>query len=239
MENTKTIKDLLNAIPLSDGDYFVVNQPGAVNLITQEPGDTRRITVAQLVDYVEKRNRVVGQGIISLRELSPYELAKKRWLPLQYQILEIAMYQELFDEMWVGAQDNATAPFFYKCDIDGTRNVNGLYFRNADHRGIFWRGAGANAVFFPSVNALYDGNDVGAFKPDVTRQITTRFKNSYNNDLGSQANMVISPSVGYFDIFHLAGGTNSNHVSFTITLEGNFGIETAGASISVLYVISY
>ena len=51
MENGKTIKGLLDAEPLSDGDFLAVNQPTAANLITQQPGDTRRVTVKQLEDY--------------------------------------------------------------------------------------------------------------------------------------------------------------------------------------------
>jgi len=52
MENAKTIKQLLDIEPLSDGDYLPVNQPDVVNPITHQEGDTRKITVQQLVNYV-------------------------------------------------------------------------------------------------------------------------------------------------------------------------------------------
>jgi hypothetical protein len=52
MENTKTIKDLLDASQLSDGDYLPVSHPDVFNLITQKKGDTRKITAAELADYL-------------------------------------------------------------------------------------------------------------------------------------------------------------------------------------------
>jgi len=49
---TSTIKDLSNAEPLSNCDFLVVNQPNAFNAITQQLGDTRRITFENLKNSV-------------------------------------------------------------------------------------------------------------------------------------------------------------------------------------------
>ena len=167
MENKKTIKDLMNAEQISDGDYLALNQPNVFSLVTQGNGDTRKITVGQLVEHVNKCNRVVGIGIIAFREISPYEQLKKRWLPLKYEIIEIAAYQELCDLQWVGPDANATAPFWYRCDADGTRNVNGQYMRVADNRGLFWRVAGQNAVFMAANDTPYDGKALGSANKDT------------------------------------------------------------------------
>jgi len=167
MESTTTIAQLDSAAPLSDGDFLAVGQPGVFNLVTGQNGVTRKVTVKELADYY----RVVGAGIISFREISPFECAKKRLLPLKYQIIEIAMYQELCDLMWVGAPDNAAANFWYKCDADGTRNANGLYMRVADARGLFPRFAGQNAVFTAANNTPYDGNGIGTFLGDTSRSV--------------------------------------------------------------------
>jgi len=52
MENAKTIKDLLNAAPLSDDDFLAVNQPRVFNPITQKEGDTRKIKIKQLAKHI-------------------------------------------------------------------------------------------------------------------------------------------------------------------------------------------
>jgi hypothetical protein len=54
MGNVKTIRDLSNAAPLSDGDFLPVSQPDVYNTFTQQNGDTRRVTVRKLADYVEE-----------------------------------------------------------------------------------------------------------------------------------------------------------------------------------------
>ena len=52
MERTKTIKDLLDAAALSDGDFLPVSQPGAYNPITQQNGDTRKVTIERLTSHI-------------------------------------------------------------------------------------------------------------------------------------------------------------------------------------------
>jgi len=239
MENARTIAQLLDAAPLSDGDYLVINQPGVINQITNQLGDTRKITIAQF----RKHFNHVGTGIIAFGEIDPFELAKKRWLPLKYQIIEIAgEYQELCDFMWVGPVLNATAPFWYKCDIDGTRNVNGLYMRVADHRGLFWRVAGQNAVFTAANNTPYDGNSVGEFIPDAMQRVktSTPFPMLFSTFAGSG---VLNGPFEYssWNDSKIAYGNEVGYLrfSFDLALAARTSYETRSASLSVNAYISY
>jgi len=116
-------------------------------------------------------NRIIGDYRFFSYQPSPLQLAKWRCLPLQYQIIEKALYPDLCATKWVGAGLNATADYWYKCDENGTRNPNGLYMRVEDGRGMFYRGAGANAIKKGANNAPYDGNAIGSFIEDAIRQI--------------------------------------------------------------------
>jgi len=226
MENGKTIGQLLNAAPLSDGDYLPVNQPNAYNpIMPQQPGDTRRVTVRQLVDY----NRVVGEGHISFREISPFELAQKRWLPLKYQIIKIADYQELCDLMWVGSSDNATAPFWYKCTSSGTRNASGLYMRVADHRGLFWRVAGQNAVFTAADNTPYDGGNIGAYQADAVGPHSHQMTVGHYDGAGQDTFANTVPRINSY---------NAQYIYWNITPSSGLK-ETKGVSISVSAYASF
>jgi len=230
MENAKTIAQLLDAVPLSDGDFLVINQPGVLNPITQQYGDTRKITVAQF----RKHFTHVGTGIVAFGEIDQYELAKKRWLPLKYQIIEIAgEYQELCDFMWVGPVLNATAPFWYKCDdVDGTRNVNGLYMRVADHRGLFWRVAGQNAVFTAANNTPYDGNSVGTFLKHLTETHTHHIETAIGVEGLAETGYAIPISIlsGYGVSGRWTTKASSSQIS---------GKETRPASLSIVVFITF
>jgi hypothetical protein len=116
-------------------------------------------------------DRVIGKYEYFACQPSPLELAKWRMLPLQYQIIEIALYQDLCDRKWVGSDANATADWWYRCDANGARNAGGLHMRVEDARGLFFRGAGANAVKKGANNAPYDGNAIGTYIGDASRDI--------------------------------------------------------------------
>jgi len=105
---------------------------------------------------------------------------------------------------------------------------DGAYFAIPDGCGLFLRGAGANGGHKPSVNALYDGKDVGSFNPHKT--------GSHNH--------------GFYDV--VAGRWSNNLVygfaeggSTHYALVGDFHSlftgddETAGAWLAALFVISY
>jgi len=55
MENAKTFANLLNAGPLSDDDLLAVFKPNIINILTQRPGDTRKVTVSDLVKYINEK----------------------------------------------------------------------------------------------------------------------------------------------------------------------------------------
>jgi len=243
METTKTIAQLQDAVPLSDGDYLVVNQPNIFNLITQQNGDTRKITVGELTNY----NRVVGEPHFSFVDIDPFELARLRWLPLKYQILPIAEYQDLFNKMYCGDSNNALAHFWYKCDSNGTRNINGLFFRVADPSGLFFRIAEQSPVFRVDMNnplsAPYDGFDVGSFNPDTVNLSSGHF-DIYKLD-GNE--MVLFGATGSFST--IAGSIQGARVSFAFRENATCtrlkfsvprpGNETAGAWLAFNAFISY
>jgi len=239
MENAKTINQLQDAVPLSDGDFLVVNQPEVFNQITMLPGATRKITVVELANYVERlrfQNRIIGAYVNMSFQPSQQQLEDWRLVPLKYQILLISDYQELCDFKWVGSGANATADWWYKCDANGARNPNGIYMRVEDGRGMFYRGAGANAIKKGANNTPYDGNSIGAFKSDVTRAFTGEFGNSTNNWTATLPGKVV---IGYISPSFVLGNTAADADNLRLRFVGNFGTETAGASISMLTCMSY
>jgi hypothetical protein len=163
----------------------VANNEGQLGLVTGaedlEDGSNDGMIAVQsdgkmrLIGFERLGQGVVGELHELASDLSEWEMAKFRYLPLDYRIINIALYQELCDLMWVGPFANGTDYFWYKCDVDGTRNANGLYMRVADWRGLFSRAAGANAVFKAANDTPYDGNAIGNFTGDASRRIVAGF----------------------------------------------------------------
>jgi hypothetical protein len=108
--------------------------------------------------------RVIGEYHLLSYQPTVAELVRLRYLPLQYQLVEIDLYQELCALKYVGDDKNDTADWWYKCDENETRNINGLFMRVEDPRGLFFRIAGQNAIKTASNNAPYDGGDIGEFE---------------------------------------------------------------------------
>jgi hypothetical protein len=181
-------------------------------------------------------NRPIGV-VVELRfQPSPLQLLKWRYLPLKYQIIKIALYQDLCDCMWVGATDNDTEHFWYRCDVDGTRNVNGDYMRVGDDSGMFRRGAGVNAVFKGANDTPYDGKEIGAFRSDTTRVFNIEFE-TYSN---ARSSIFHANSANGFHPFSFVTGSGNTLIEgITAVPMGNFSHETAGASISGLTCITY
>jgi len=125
----------------------------------------------RLIGFERLQQRVVGESRHILRPMTSWELAKARLLERKYQIIEIALYQELCDFMYVGDANNNTADWWYKCDEIGNRIITGLYMRVDDGRGIFERGAGANAVKKAAGGTPYDGKGIGEHIEDAIRDI--------------------------------------------------------------------
>jgi hypothetical protein len=120
--------------------------------------------------------RVVGESKIFFRELTDLEMANNRLLKPAFQILLIEDYQELFDFFYCGDDQNNTAPWWYRCDDTGSRDVQGEYFRVISPEGLFPRFAGKNKVYGVNGklvpegnlndlnNPPYDGKEIGGFR---------------------------------------------------------------------------
>jgi hypothetical protein len=142
----------------------------------------------QLLEIVSKsymRERC-GPGIICFSALNPVEQALRRILPLEGQVISVALYQDLCQCVYVGDASNETAPAFYRTEDSGgaTRNTAGSYMVLPDARGIFLRGSGQQSRTISwldsqntqhTVDTLYDGKSIGEFISDRSRNITGRF----------------------------------------------------------------
>jgi hypothetical protein len=157
--------------------------PTSVDLI-QNPNITNNPTpfsaewMNHLEDGVFNAHEIIDSryGIVEMLYFQPTvsELAKMRLLPLEGQVITISTYQRLCDRMYVGDSQNATANFWYKIsnpNDKSSRSTNGAYMVVADGRGMFYRGAGANAVFKAANNTPYDGGAIGAVIGDAIRNI--------------------------------------------------------------------
>ena len=238
---TKNFAQLSDAAPLSDGDFLAVNQPDVFNNITQQQGATRKITVEAFSDYVIRKHQkmFVGFAVDFLGKVkpSPYQLAKMQIIELTGQILPIAQYQTLCEIMWVGTEANnlSTTYFWYKCNADGTRNVNGLYMKFADWRGVFPRIAGVNGTLRTDMNnpnsPPYDGKNTGDFLGHKTAKHYHTVTGEYG-EVGSVLPSDLDNSIYSIPI----GGNTINRRAVTSQVGDN---ETAGASISQARYIVY
>ena len=124
--------------------------------------------------------RPVGECKIFFRELTDLEMAASRLLKPVFQILLIDDYQELFDFFYCGDDQNDIAPWWYRCDSTGSRDIQGEYFRVISPEGLFPRFAGKNKVYgvngklvpegnINDLNNLpYDGGAIGDFGSFIT-----------------------------------------------------------------------
>ena len=180
-ENEKNINANTAALNHLNNIVVVADNEGRLGLVTGEKELADRSTDGminvlpsgkmKLIGYESLMPRIVGTTVESHRELNPWELAKHRLLEPNYQLIEIAKYQELCDFMYCGNENNNTTLWWYKCDHLGNRTITGLFMRVIDRRGLFARCAGANAAVRPSDNTLYDGGNAGNFISDAIRNI--------------------------------------------------------------------
>jgi len=176
-----------------------------------------------------KANHIVGEYRTLSFEPTPLEMAQWRLMPLQWQIVAVADYHDLFVRKWVGPELNDTALWWYRCDDDGTRNVDGEYIRVEDARGLFFRNAGANAILSAANNAPYDGGDVGKYQPEMLQAHTH-----------SKSFLFANPGTQNADARFWAKINNqTNDASWTITFDLAGGKETRPVSIAVLVYVTY
>jgi len=228
----------------SSNEPFAVGVNRGTGIMTVN-GLENFIALENFIKQTLFENRIIGKNVPMAFQPSPLYLAKWRLLPRQYQIIEIALYQELCDFKWVGAENNNTADWWYKCDDDGTRNVDGLYMRVDDGRGMFERGAGANAIKRGANNAPYDGMNVGDHIGDAMRNFPGHFQ---IRDLTGGSTIV----TGFTGPFHLTDAVTEatvipfqspnkprQQINFDPSLVVPVSYENRPASISSFNCITY
>jgi len=223
--------------------------PTHVNLI-QDPELTNNPTpfspewMNHLEDGVEAVHNLVDRiGELHFFEHQPtiQQMTKWRMLALNYQIIKISDYQEICDLKWVGSGANATADWWYRCDANGTRNVSGQYMRVADWRGMFPRGAGANAIKKGANNTPYNGFAIGNFTSDAMRRIYgSADVLAFVGNEGTYGSVTLSTREGYWGITQGSGrDVFSGPYAVDPSLIVPETTEFRPASISALVCMSY
>jgi PPE-repeat protein len=197
-------------------------------------------------DYLFRIRPIAKYGQYAVQP-SAAELIMRRELPCEYQIIEIALYQDLCTLKYCGDSLNASADWWYKCNASGTRSTSGLYMRVEDARGLFHRGYGTNAVKTMANGTPYNGLTIGAFQKDGMMDLPGALS------AGPNAN-VISVIAGKAGIFkpstttrgYIATGPSNSGMPDIISLDISQVIgadrvinEFRVANISVFYTISY
>ena len=122
--------------------------------------------------------KMPGEYVNRAWALSDAELAANKLLKLEGQKILVANYPELVAKKWVGAAANnlATTYFNYKCNENGVRNIDGLWFVVEDWWGMFGRVAGVNSILKTDManpnspnSTFYDGKGTGEFLGDAGR----------------------------------------------------------------------
>jgi hypothetical protein len=222
-------------------------------LNTQTPADNDNSNAAANTAWTREffsesifANRVIGEYHYLAWQPDAFWLAEKRYLPLEYQILPIDLYQDLFDVKWVGNEKNASADWWYKCDEAGNRNINGLFMRVEDARGLFHRAAGQNAIKRAANNTPFDGGEIGRYQSDLSQRIYGAFGSSGISEtrhfsafssLDGAFYSLVRNGASYTVDFLSANETVL--VAFDSGLVTRSGAETKPASVSVFPCISY
>jgi len=225
-------------IPAATFNLILDNLENLISAMGLNPNNTdpEQLKKAMLQGFTP---RSVGEYHDLSYEPSIAELVRLRYLPCDYRIIKIALYQELCDLKWVGAANNASADWWYKCDENGTRNVNGLFMRVEDCRGLFRRGAGANVVKKGANNTPYDGKGIGNHIGDAARSVS--------GSIWLVGSVSISGVIRSLDERY-EHGTTYNYVepsvlyrrySFSNSYEVPTAYENRPASISTLICVSY
>ena len=120
-------------------------------------------------------NSQVGNIVSTM--INDAEMANRRYLPLNGQVVQIAgNYQNLFNVVYSGDTAQQTAQAFYKCDLDGKRNPGGLYFKLPNVNGRVVRGTG-QGDFIKDKDGVdtvdhYEGGNIGDSIGDAIRNIS-------------------------------------------------------------------
>jgi len=184
--------------------------------------------------------RMIGNLYYFQRELSPAELVRWRLLPLKGQLIWIADYQEIFDLMYCGDDNNDTSDWWFRCDEQGNRTIEGEWTCPTDWSGLFPRVAGMNSKYTAANNTPYDGFSIGAFTGDTIRGITGHFTSISN--YGVNGAFQWSSMIANTGVVDGNGGTPPNYgyrIYFSAGLVVPTSYENRGASFSIVVYMQY
>jgi hypothetical protein len=231
-------------IPAATFNLILDNMESLIRAMGLNPNNTDPEQLKKAIQSgFDQLKRIVGEYHSLSFEPSVEQLINWRYLPLDYQIIKIALYQELYDLMYCGDAKNATAYFWYKCDENGTRNLNGQFMRVADSRGLFTRNAGQNAVFKAENNAPYDGGEIGEYKGDAIRNfesnVTSFRPQSMTTNKSTGAFYQSADTVVAGDVAVSTGKDPFQYIKFDPSRVVPVANENRPASISAAVYISY
>jgi hypothetical protein len=211
-----------------------------------------------LFDLSSRLREWAGPGAVGFSALNAAELARRRLLPLEGQVISISLYQDLCQCVYVGDSLNASAPAFYKTSnsTGTTRSTSGSYMVLPDARGIFIRGTGQQTKSNTwtdgqgnshTISTLYDGKSIGTFICDAIRNldgyINFHTNNgeqnvalhavSYNGSLRPADNVRIAQMTG------VQSSTSPGGVRLLASALSPYDTHNHGPSVSFSIVISY
>ncbi|MBU1080897.1 MAG: hypothetical protein KKB59_10465 [Spirochaetes bacterium] len=195
-------------------------------------------SASQIVTAIERVIRGPGEFVHSA--LNPAELALRRLLPMNGQVVLIASYQRACDSVYVGDANNAAAFGFYKTsDSSGvTRSTTGAYMVMPDCRGIFLRGLGVSAIRQAANGNYFTGGSIMAnYMIDM---MGGHHHNLYSENGGSDGNYYHAPSnSGNALPLLFVGPDVKEAVSDGANGNPRFGYENRPASVSGQICLTY
>ena len=220
---TSQLMNLFNVSALP-GKGMVRDEHGRAKVATPMEGDD-----------ILNINYLVGTIVMSM--LNDDELTRRRYLPLEGQVISIDEYRNLFNAVYRGESTNDTVQAFYKCDIDGTRNENGLYFKLPNANGRVIRGAGQGDKIETDRENYYDGGNIGDSMSDAFQGHWHNFNNSLTSPSTRQAAANSSGNASFYT-FAQSGGVGG-YVTDGVNGNTRAAYETRAASISARICIIY
>jgi hypothetical protein len=185
-------------------------------------------------------NNIIGlpPGVILLVAWNPSYLVGKKVIPLNGQGIKIDDYQDLVNATYVGDSLNSTAHFFYKYNSsDGSRNINGDYFKLPDTKALVPKGRGdlgVGAIYFGG-NVKNNSNIMGNLQEDAVedhahwRLTSHDFETILYGATGIYGFVIYNTSIS-----NITNPTTTSYMSL-----GRINTHTRDSSFAVDFVITY
>ena len=194
---------------------------------TMTPNGVVESSSASQIIEAFKKSFAVGPGVgVTYWKNGDPSVNGDRVLLLQGQLVLIASYTELVTACYVGDANNSTAPAFYKCDVGGSRNTAGLYFKLPDTRAVSLKGSGNQTIN----TRVKSGPAFGAVEEDQMQGHWHNFSRGLvNYDTGSTGSMLTDGGTGasgYVQdpITGINGDPRTGATTRDCTIGTNFGI---------------